>query len=355
MSVLTRYLNRIYFKSIAGTLIVILAFALLFDLLDVSDDLLSGDDNVLKAFASYIVLRTPSLLSEVLPIATLLAGLFSASALLRSSEMVVVWASGISIFRVMLRLMPVALIVMTVKFINDDWLVPGSIEGLRQWGVGQFKNERLGVGDDFVWFRQDNRIYRLPLFGERRGLAAFDLDENGNLTSRLDVGQAALDDKFWRFEQVVEQTGSIRREVASLNVAAPIDPAKLDILYRPPQELSLRQLMDVVWSDGYGAITTERHRTWLYQRLIGAAVPILMGWLAFSLARQFDRRQGAGMLFMKGIGIGFSFIIVNGVAVALGESGFLSPAIASFGPAMVLAVIVFWGPWRLHRQGGSLA
>lgn len=353
MSVLSRYLNALFLRTVIATTIVILAFALLFDLLDVSDDLLSGEGSVLGAFGRYVVLRLPSLISEILPISALLAGLFTAANLLRSSEMVVIWTSGVSIFSVMLRLLPVGLLLLIVKFANDDLLVPRSIEGLRQWGVGNFAQERLGVGGEFVWFSHDNRIYRLPL-GETGGMVVFELDDEGNIEARLDAAQVEYTNDAWLLKNITRQTGGRKVLVESITIDAPIDPKTLDLLYRPPQELRLLQLADVIFNDGYGAVTTERHRTWLYQRLVGAFVPLLMGLLAFALAKRFDRRQGVGGLFFKGIGIGFSFIILNGIAVAFGESGFLTPALASFGPIALLACIVFLGPWRLHRQGCSI-
>lgn len=352
MSVLSRYLNQLYFKSVMATTFVILAFAMLFDLLDVSDDLLSGEGSALAAFGRYFLLRTPSLLSEILPIAALLAGLFTASGLLRSSEMVVVWASGVSILAVIGRLLPVCALLMVAKFAIDDLLVPKSIEGLRNWGVGNFSQAKLGVGGDFVWFRQEGRIFRLPL-AANRGPTLFELGEDGNLTARLDIQEVEYGDKQWTLRQITKQSRGRRELIEEIVLPAPISPGKLDRLYRPPQELSFLELTDVILNDGYGAIATERHRTWLYQRLVGALVPPLLGCLAFALARRFDRRQGAGLLFLKGIGIGFGFIILNGIAVALGESGFLSPATGSFVPILLLAAIVLIGPIRQHRRGAA--
>lgn len=350
MSVLTRYLNALFLKTVTGTTIVLLAFALLFDLLDVSDDLLKGDDGGLAAFGRYATLRLPSLVSEILPIATLLAGLFTAANLLRTSEMVVIWASGVSILSVMLRLLPVGCLLIVIKFANDDILVPRTIEGLRQWGIGNFSQERLGVGGDFIWFRQGEQIYRLPL-GNEDGITIFELDDEANLAARLDAEHVKFEDDQWHLENVTRQTGGKKEVIPSISFDVPIALDALDRLYRPPQELGLVELGAVVLNEGYGAITTERHRTWLYQRVVGAIVPVLMGLLAFALARQFDRRQGTSMLFIKGIGVGFSFIILNGIAVALGESGFLTPAFASFVPALALILIVFAGPLWLHRQG----
>lgn len=352
MSVLTRYLNLLFLKTVFATTLVILAFAILFDLLDVSDDLLKGDESALRAFGAYIVLRLPSLFSEVLPIATLLAGLFTASSLLRSSEMVVIWASGVSILSVMLRLLPVGLLLLTVKFANDDLIMPRSIEGLRQWGVGNFAQARLGFGGEFVWFRKDQQIFQLPLRGGG-AMAIFNLDEQANLAGRIDARAYRVTEDHWELISVTLQQQGVKEAIPTMLIDVPIEPETLNLLYRPPQELTLRQLAEVIINDGYGAITTERHRTWLYQRLVGSIVPVLMGLLAFSLANRFDRRQGAGILFMKGIGIGFGFIIFNGIAVAFGESGFLSPALASFGPVAALALIVFLGPWRQDRRGAS--
>lgn len=355
MAVLTRYLNGLFLRTLAITIFAILAFALLFDLLDVSDDLLHSDLPPLVAFGRYILLRLPTLFSESLPIASLIAGLFMAAGLLRNSEMTVIWASGVSILSVMSRLLPAALLVLVVKFANDDLLVPHSIEQLRAWNVGNFKNMRLGVGSEFIWFRKDDRIYRLPLtdYDESTGttLTVFELDQDGKLVSRGDASGVLFNGDKWHLSELTNQVGGQRETERDITIAAPMDPTHLDWLYRPPQELSAWQLADVIIKDGYGAIPTERHRTWLYQRIVGAVAPMLLALLAFAMARRFDRRQGAAVLFLKGIGVGFGYVIANGLMLALGEAGFITPALASFGPLLLLLAFVLAVPlWQVRPQ-----
>jgi lipopolysaccharide export LptBFGC system permease protein LptF len=71
---LIRYLNRMVLLRVAAATIAVILFALLFDLLDASDDIIRREGGAIEGFARYFVLRFPSLLTEILPFATLLGG-----------------------------------------------------------------------------------------------------------------------------------------------------------------------------------------------------------------------------------------------------------------------------------------
>ena len=67
---------------------------------------------------------------------------------------------------------------------------------------------------------------------------------------------------------------------------------------------------------------------------------MLLMMLAFALVRSFSRTASIAPVFLTAVGTGFTFLIVGGVASALGEVGLLSPLLAAWSPTVVLATIV---------------
>ena len=115
---------------------------------------------------------------------------------------------------------------------------------------------------------------------------------------------------------------------------------------RPPQEIGLLDLVDIIRNDGYGVVATQGHESALFHRLFGATLPTLLVMLTFALARRSTRQGAISTLFMKGIGGGFVFVILNGLALALAEAGFLPPLAATAGPMLLLLALVVGLPLR---------
>ncbi|MCB1883700.1 MAG: LptF/LptG family permease [Geminicoccaceae bacterium] len=355
MSTLTRYLNRMLLARFLAALLGLWAFAMLFDLLDVADELLAHGGGALEVLR-YAALRTPSLLGELLPMAAVLAALFLMADLLRHSELPVIWGAGVSPGGVMRRLWPACLLLLALKLGNDDLAVPRTIDALRAWGVGDFKSAGPGLDVGRLWLRQGDAVLRLPVAGPATGgsdgFLAFRLGGDGNLVERVVAARARLEGGSWHLEGVTRQgvgNGSpIGKEAAALwpnRVAAD----RLAVLARPPQELGLLDLADIIRHDGYGVAVVQSQRTAFWHRLFGAFVPTLLVLLAAALATRFRRRGMIGPLFMKGLGAGFFYIIASGIAVALAEAGFVAPIVGTGLPALVLLAAVVLLSRRARR------
>ena len=99
---------------------------------------------------------------------------------------------------------------------------------------------------------------------------------------------------------------ALRREqpssrLATLDWPGAIDIARIQLLARPPRELGLGQLEDVIAAGGYGLRAREPYLTWLHQRLAGSFVPMFLMMLAFALVRRFSRTASIAPVFMAGI------------------------------------------------------
>lgn len=352
MSVLTRYLNRVVLTRVAAAVIAISLFALVFDLLDASDDIIRTEGNLASAFGRYFVLRLPSLSAEVLPFAALLGALFAAADLMRNSELTIFWASGVSPLGIVARLLPVGLIVLGLKLANDELLVPGTVQELRLWQVGFFKGTLEGFAGDHLWVQHQGDFIRLPRLAPDATTAAdvviLRRDAAGNLVERLTAATAELEPGAWRLLDVQRgRVGAGRFVTEPLLVwENGIDLERLRVVSRPPQEIGMADLVDIIRNDGYGVVATQAHQSALFHRLFGAFLPTLFVMLAFAFARRVSRQGGIAALFMKAIATGFLFIILSGLALALAEAGFLAPLAATGGPVLLLAALILYLPLR---------
>jgi lipopolysaccharide export system permease protein len=345
MSRLTLYLNKMFLRRFVVVLIAATGFALLFDLLDVGSRVLRRTDGTTVALVQYAAIRLPSLLTEVLPLVTLVAALFTAMELIRRSELVVIWASGVSRAGVAARLLPMALLLMAGKFAIDDFGIPASIPELRALRVSEF-SQASGPGSDGIWARSGDDIIRLPADAIASGriddVRIFNRDAKGLLIEQIFARHADVVPGGWELHDVQRRPASTAppTELPKLfwPLSLPLD--KVELMAKLPRELGIRDLADIVRHQGFGVGSIDAYQTWLHARIADLAMPALMMLLVFSLVRRFSRTGMVLPLFMQSLGIGFTAIITNGVLLALGEVGLVEPVLAAWTTPCLLALVV---------------
>ena len=140
MSVLALYLNRMFLVRFLVVLFGIIGFATVIDLIDVGPELVRAPEGAFAAGVRYFGLRLPIMLSELMPLAALLAGLLAVADLLRHRELIVVWSIGVRPLSILRMLLPAGLALVAVKFAVDDFALPQATSELRLWGIGDYRH-----------------------------------------------------------------------------------------------------------------------------------------------------------------------------------------------------------------------
>lgn len=357
MTVLARYLNRMFLVRFAVVLFGIIGFAVVVDLLDTAEDLARAPKGMLAAGLHYTALRLPIMLSELLPVAALIAGLLAVADLLRHRELVVIWSSGVRPLTVLRLLLPAGLALAGAKFLVDDLAVPRAAGALRDWGIGDYGHEAAeGQAGPYQWLRSGDDIVRISAnaasAGRLREITVFRRGPDGLLRERLDAPRAVEVPGGWRLLDVTRRVLADRstERLPAVEIEVPLDLERVRLLARPPRELPLPELARIAAEGGYGLRAPEPYRTWLHQRVAGALLPMLLMMLGFALVRRFSRTATIAPVFLTAVGIGFAFLITAGVASALGEVGLIPPLLAAWAPTAVLALLVLV---LAARDGGA--
>jgi LPS export ABC transporter permease LptG len=347
MNVLALYLNRMFLVRFLVVLFGIIGFATVIDLIDVGPELVSAPEGALAAGLRYFGLRLPIMLSELMPLAALIAGLLAVADLLRHRELIVVWSIGVRPLSILRMLLPAGLALVAVKFAVDDVALPRATSELRLWGIGDYRHRPTdAAASRFYWLRSGDDIVRLSsnaiTAGKVSDVSIFRRGADGILSERIDAASATDTPGGWLLRDVTRSRVADRRieRLATLEWPGRIDVARIQLLARPPRELGLSQLQDIVNAGGYGLRAKEPYLTWLHQRIAGAFVPMFLMMLAFALVRRFSRTASIAPVFMTAVGIGFTLLISSGVASALGEVGLIRPLLAGWMPPLLLGLIV---------------
>ena len=351
MTVLATYLTRLLLARFALLLLGLTAFLLGLDLMVNANSLLQADG--VAALGRYAFLRTPVVVSDLIKIASLLAGLLTFAGLIRHGELTAIWGSGVSQFGLFVRLLPAAVLLGGIQFVVDDRAVPASVDALTEWGVGDYEKRRAASNSKKVtWIHVGHDIMRVPTanIGDASlsDFTVFQRDAQGNLLARLDVASARYADGAWQLSNIVITGGEGHSpsHEAAREWRISLDPESFSRLSAHPRNLSFDQTRRFAGGDGQGTWAPYLYQTWLYEKLAACLVPLLMLLLTAALAQQTQRSGHLELLFLFGAVIGFAFFIFNGVTLAMGEVGLLPPLFASTVPLIAFTAlagsVIYW-------------
>lgn len=352
MTVLAGYLTRLLLGRFLLLLFGLATLLLGLDLMVNANSLLR-DGGGLEALGRYAYLRAPMVVSDLIKVASLLAGLITFASLIRHSELTAIWGAGVSQVGMFRRLLPAALLLGSLQFVVDDLGVPASADALADWGVGEYGRQQAAANNKtYTWIHAGPDVVRLRTAGigsdSLSDFTIFQRDGEGNLLGRLDVATARYDGEGWQLSGVTitGSDGGRPRYEAAREWDIALDPASLRHLSTHPRHLSFDQTRRFAGGDGQGTWAPYLYRTWLYEKLAACLVPLLMLLLSAALAQQTQRHGHIELLFLYGGAAGFAFFIFNGVTLAMGEVGLLPPLVAIAVPLLVLIAVagsvIYW-------------
>jgi lipopolysaccharide export system permease protein len=314
-------------------------FVLSLDLLTNAKELQAlrpGDSSIIFA---YMLNRAPAIIQNYMGISILLAMLLSLTELSYRNELVAMWAAGLSPFRLLIMLLPLAFLAGGLQFVLSDSAIPAATPQLREWAIGDYGADKLKVGEkDPIWMRAGADILRAGSANADstalKNVIIFRRDDKGLLREQIYAAEAHLAGGRWTLTQVlVYYRDNLQpSKLDTLVYSGAMKPAQAGARSGAPEEMSLAELSYFIENEGFGIRPVWVYETWAHKRVSLIFSGLLMMALCIPLATRFRRGGGLGALFAAGVGLGFLYFIVDGISVTMGELGFVSPWLAAWFP-----------------------
>jgi LPS export ABC transporter permease LptG/LPS export ABC transporter permease LptF len=345
-SLIDRYISRMYLRVAGLSFLALLGLFYISTFIDRSDKVFKGQASA-AAIGQLLIWLTPQFVYYVIPIAALLSVLVTYGMLARSSELTVMKACGVSLYRTALSVVVLSLAFSGVLFVLEQRVMAQANRRAEQLDA-QIKgrapktlnplNRRWVVGADGV-------IYHYGLFDPERnemfGLTMFALKSNEwELASQTFVRRAVYRYGAWQGEQ--GWTHDFSKTPASWK---PLLKSPLPGL-EPPEYFSkeppdsqfmtvpeLRRYIEEMRASGFNITppTVE-----LQKKLAFPFVTLVMALLAIPFGVGVGRH---GALYGIGLGIviALSYWILISAFVAIGRAGLLDPLLAGWAPNIIVA------------------
>ncbi|MGH6931044.1 MAG: LPS export ABC transporter permease LptG [Dongiaceae bacterium] len=349
MPTVRRYATRLLLVHLALILVGFVALLQLLDLLNNGDEIVAEHGGRSSALWTYALLRLPSIVSVILPFSILMAALVTLARLARNNEILALKASGVSFYRLLFGLVPVALLVGCLHFLLNDQVLPPASQKLERWGAADAASTDRTVrsGQGGVWVRDGSTFIRVSsVLGEGSallGVTLFRRNENGVLSEQIVARHAAYVDGSWRLADVslirlANDSNSSMIQVAEMPWETSLTPSHFADLATDPATLSFVDLWRFIVNPEVGSQPYSFYQTWFQRKFAVPLTAVLMILLAAPVAQGLQRHGGFAAGLAVGVGLGFLYFVTEGLMLTLGETGAVAPIIAAWGPAIVFAM-----------------
>ncbi len=356
MKIIGWMLTRMILTRFFGILFGITIFVLTLELVSYSKEILALDKGNTGILLKYIFMRSPATLATFLPMSMLLAILLSLAELSYRNEVSAFWAAGASPTRLIVMLLPLAFVTGGLNFLLNDKAIPAAAPQLKQWGVADYGEKKLKVGEnDPIWMRSGPDILRAASSNADssvlENVIIFRRDASGILQEQIVARRAVLEGDRWNLKGVIVyyRENLAPNRLDNLVYSGAMKPAAAGARSGDPEEMTISDLSYFIENSGFGIRPVWVYQTWWQRRIALFFATLVMITLCVPLATRFRRGGGIGMMFGVGVGLGFLYFMTDGIALTMGELGFVKPWMAAWLPVMSFGALATALGLRMER------
>ena len=308
-----------------------------------------GSNNVPVAIVGkYLLFLLPLVAVELFPATMLITVLITYALLARTNEAVAWWASGQSVYRLMMPGLLFAVAAGAGTWLVQEHLMPAANvrqEALRARIRGGQPRAITGTGRQWLASLENRRLYSYE-FDEQAGVlsqpAIYELDDeavhlrgvtSGKLGTWTAPGQLTIKDA---------ETVNLRDMVVERKHEAETRVDRVDSpqVFRPtvdkPSQLSVLALTSYLKAAKQRGVDVSALALALQRKYVNPFSVLVMAFIGMPLALAFGRR-GAIVALCVAVAVSAAYWGIGGGFQQLGNHGLLPPEVAAWAPAVIFA------------------
>jgi LPS export ABC transporter permease LptG/LPS export ABC transporter permease LptF len=346
LGTLDRYVALTYMRMLGLSALALCSVFYISTFTELTEKVLKGDATWTMLW-TFLLYQTPQYLYYIIPLSVLLATLVTVALLTKNSELVVMKACGISLYRVALPMVGAAIMAgVTIFALEQTVLGPANrkAEAIK-WVMRGNQLDTFDVFNRRWVMGTDGDIYHYNYFDPRQrrfsGLWIYEFNDDMTRLTRRTFAQLAsfVSDATWQVDngwtREFDDRGQPLKFTAFDHEQKVLEPAALFTTESPdPDFMSYTQLRDYTERLRASGLDVVKQQVALWRKLSFPFVTLIMTLLAVPFAVTIGR-NGA----MAGIGVAIGIAIVYwttiSVFAAMGAGGVMAPALAAWAPNLL--------------------
>lgn len=379
MKVLTRYVAKEVLIATLFVLVALVALIAFFDLVSQARNI--GNRYSISMALFLTMLKLPSRLYEVMPIAALLGAVYTMSRLASNSEFTIMRVAGLSPFRLAGMMTVPALILIAMTYCLGEWLTPAA-DMMRNDMDNILFNRKLSARgySSGVWVKDNVKeqqnagqatvrfvnVHNL-IAGEHSRTGAwrvFEFDKDGSLIRVLHAPEANyISGRGWHLKDAKVETlpkithdetpmvekSSARKDV-DLMLPSEMRPEILGVLTIKPERMGISDLWQYIAHLKETRQASDRYQVALWSKVFYPLAIFVMLAVAMPFAYLNTRSGGVSIKIFAGLMIGISFYALNNIFSFLGVLNTWHPMVVAVVPTSVMLICAAVALWLLERR-----
>ncbi len=342
-------------------------FVIILGLIDMIEELRGFPELPFREVAEVVLLNLPHANYEILPLVMILSSVAVFVRLARTSEMVVVRASGLSGFRALLAPLTMAALIGLISITVVNPIVAASskryhdlVTGLKGGGANV-----LALSSEGLWLRQGSERGQTVIHAASASQDISTLHDatfiafspQGDPVRRISAARAVLGTGEWQLETVKlwDLTGGANSEagaqrMARLSVPSALTREGIVDSFGKPEYIPIWDLPDFIAHLEEAGFSARRYAVWFQMELAGPIFLMALMLIAAAFTMRHVRTTNTGISVLVAIMLGFSLHYIRNFAQVLGENGQIPVILAAWAPpvaSLMLAIGIL-----LHMEDG---
>jgi lipopolysaccharide export system permease protein len=321
-------------------LIMVIGIYIAVDFLEKVDDFMEAGIG-LSRMVTFFIYEIPFIISQIAPVALLLAVLIAFGLMNRNNEIIALKSSGTSIYFLMRPVLILGIIFSLLLGVLSESIVPVTrAKANHIWLQEVRKEAAITSREKNIWVKGNRSIlhikYYNPVDKDINGISLNRFDDAFRLVMRIDARKGRFENGLWRLQDVIRQEfkPGAGRPLVKLteNLAVDLDivPEDLSRVAKKSEEMGFTELyryIRKVEAEGYDAV---KYRKDLHAKFAFPLVCVIMSLAGIGIAVRENLKESLPISIAYGIGLAFLYWIFSSFCMSLGYGEMLPPWVAAW-------------------------
>ena len=348
MNILDRYILKQFLLNIIFGIITFICIFIVVDMMENIDKFLDAGASI-SIIVQFYIFFIPEIIKLMLPVAMLLASLFTTGKLSTYNELTAIRSSGISSYRIMIPFFIVAFIVSIAAIYFNGWIVPYANQNKYRIDRVYMHRHLESINRDNLFFQdKSNTLMNIGYFDDislsalKVSIQMYDQNKLSKMVTRYDAPRMKFDSTttLWTLYDVnireFQNDKEILKNADSLVINLNFQPHQILREQQKPDEMNYTEMGEFISTKRQSGYNMAKWTVEYYSKTsfpFASFIVVLFG-VPFSLNK---RRAGMSVQFGISLLICFIYLVFMKITNVFGYNGDLNPLLTAW-----LANIVFF-------------
>lgn len=354
-----KYFSKLYARWMLGVLFAFSFVVIVADYIELFRRTRNKQDIGFGLVTKLVLYHLPNTVQQLMPFVILFSVMLFFWRFGRSQQLVILRASGVSIWKMLLPIVSVVGVYLILDFTVLNPLGASFMNRFEQIDNMRLRGKKnaFSIASTGLWLRQkENSGYALvriarvsPMAGRLDDITIYNLSDDDTFLNRIDARVAKVEAGMWRLQDATVSTPNVQpRRHQIMDWETSLALSSIENQFLSPDTLSFWELPKFIRMLDNAGLSSVKHRIYWYDILARPLFLLAMVILGALCSYRAMQRNASLFFVIMGIGGAFCVYIFYSVVKALGITMVVPVPLATLIPAMMCLMLMLF--FMLHLE-----